>query len=456
MDAVNPVVEPPNSNEDDLTGIDCLPSGRFRFRVYHGRRVLTGTALTAIEAKKLRDEVLRQIFNGDLVAADGLSLKNIGPRFLASRSGNRDTSNDESRWHNHILKTELATKAMATVTRADALLWLEELRGRTTQFNLDVQKSRSRNPLSWQTRKHCVNLVRRAFAWAVERDLAPSNPFQGLLLPREDGDEDDGYQECWYLDATEQQRLLACFDQVDWYLHAERRRMERWLVAFAFTTGLRRGEQWCLHLADVDTESEEPHLVVRYGSWDPIKKRYRPPKGRKGEKRSRRVPLWGPSLDAARQWLKFLPRYAPKNPLGLVFPTERGKLRGRRTPRSWDAVAKQFGNVARIGRAPWWHLLRHTCASSMLSGAWGLRWGVEDVQKILGHQDVRTTQGYAHLAPAAVQETALRANERWNADRHATVTPRRGPTHDRGKKPGHARQESNLRHPASKAGALSS
>ena len=440
----------------DMTGIDRLPSGRYRFRVYHGKRVISGTCATAIEAKSMRDEILRQIVAGDLVAADGLSLKNIGPRFLASRSGNRDTTNDESRWYNHIAVASFAARPMSTLTRVDARLWIEELRDRSTRYDLERHKSRRQKPLSWQTRKHCVNLARRAFAWAMERDLVTSNPFQGLALPREDGDEDEGFQETWYLDLAEQQRLLACFDKIAWDSHAEARCAEKWIVAFAFATGLRRGEQWCLHLADVDTKSNEPHLIVRYGSWDPIKRRFRPPKGRKGEKRSRRVPLWGPSLEAARTWLKILPKYASENPLGLMFPTERGKLRDRKAPRSWDLVVKKIGKLPRIGRSPWWHLLRHTCASAMLSGAWGLRWGVEDVQKILGHQDVRTTQRYAHLAPAALQMTALRADQAWQADRHATVTPRRGRSRDRAKNSGYARQESNLRHSASKADTLSS
>jgi hypothetical protein len=42
-----------------------------------------------------------------------------------------------------------------------------------------------------------------------------------------------------------------------------------------------------LHVADVHVGKDEarPRIEVRFGSWDSLKKRYRAPKGRKGEKR---------------------------------------------------------------------------------------------------------------------------------------------------------------------------
>ena len=53
-----------------------------------------------------------------------------------------------------------------------------------------------------------------------------------------------------------------------------------------------------------------------------------------------------------------------------------------------------------------WHDLRHTCASSLVSGAWGRPWRLEEVAKVLGHSSIQTTQVYAHLATSVVQEAA--------------------------------------------------
>ncbi|MEO8179829.1 MAG: tyrosine-type recombinase/integrase [Deltaproteobacteria bacterium] len=53
-----------------------------------------------------------------------------------------------------------------------------------------------------------------------------------------------------------------------------------------------------------------------------------------------------------------------------------------------------------------WHDLRRTCASSLVSGAWGRSWRIEEVKEVLGHTSIQTTQRYAHLASWVVQEAA--------------------------------------------------
>jgi site-specific recombinase XerD len=161
---------------------------------------------------------------------------------------------------------------------------------------------------------------------------------------------------------------------------------------------------------------------VQFGSFK--NGRFRPPKGRKGEQKKRTVHLFGVALEAMRTWLTILPDYAPKNPKRLVFPTERGCLRVK-PPRSWKKVVEAFGVVPRIGENVRWHLLRHTCASSLVSGWWGMRWLLQDASKVLGHTDVRTTQIYAHLAPQVIAETAERARAAYAGRCHGVVTAQR-------------------------------
>lgn len=396
-------------NAVDMKGIDQLPSGRWRVRLQHRGETIGGTETTAEAAAALRDAMKRRIADDELVPTKGASAKLLGPRFLASRSGNRDTKNDESRWHTHLAPAAWARLPVSSVTRADGLAWLVALKRTRTQYDPAKQGQRDTNMLSRSTRHHCVVLARRFFAWALDQEAygVTANPFANLLVEREDGDEDGGYQDDWYLELEEQRRFLATWDSNVLDLTAAERD-EKWIAQFAIGTGLRESEQWCLHLADFHVDDAEPHVIVRFGSWDPVKRRYRSPKGRKGEKKSRRVPLFGLGLEAARAWLELLPSYAPQNPLGLLFPTERGALRSR-PPRTWKAVVERFGALPRIGGKIWWHLLRHTFASSLVAGAWGMRWPLEDVSRALGHTDVRTTQIYAHFAPSVLQETASRA-----------------------------------------------
>lgn len=406
----------------DMRNIQVLPSGHHRVRVEHRGAVLTGTVETLDEALELRDELKRKIVDGQLVPVRGSSALDNGPRFLASRAGNRSVSDDEGRWHKHIATAVWARRALQTITRKDGVEWLNALKKKRTDYDPDKHGKRVSKPLSWGQRRHCLNLARRFFAWAIEQELVTANPFLDLQIERQDGDEDEGYQEGWYLNVDEQRWLFGLYDTLtclDW-----NDRAEKWIVLFAMGTGLRLREAWSLHLSDVHVDGEDPHVMVRFGSWDAVKERYRSPKGRKGERKPRKVPLWGPSLEAARRWLEIREEYVQAsaetvakyraqkhNPLDLMFPTERGHRRDAKPPRSFRKLVKLFGVVPRIGRPIWWHLLRHTCASSMVSGAWGMRWEqLQDVQTILGHTDIRTTQIYAHLAPSAVQASAARAN----------------------------------------------
>ncbi len=68
----------------------------------------------------------------------------------------------------------------------------------------------------------------------------------------------------------------------------------------------------------------------------------------------------------------------------------------------WKAALRASGLTRRVR----WHDLRHTCASSLVSGWWGRRWSLQEVKEMLGHTTIDVTQRYAHLAPGALEEAA--------------------------------------------------
>jgi integrase len=404
----------------DMSGIEELPSGHFRLRIQIAKRPIRGTFVTAQEAADMRDAAKREIADESMTPVDGHSVLSLGPAFLKRREGNRGISTERLRWNSHVATAEFAPRPVETVVRRDILDWLDELKVKLTAHKWGKRKQ---TPLSLQTRRHCLNLLRKFFVWAIDREHIMTNPAAEVIVEREDGDEEDGYQEGWYLDAKDQTDFLACWDA----LPSLKRRLEKWIVAFAIATGLRHGELRCLHLKDVVLDGPEPHVVVHYGSYDAKQKRFRSPKGKKGEKKSRIVPLWGLGLEAARAWIAALPTYAKHNPLGLMFPTERGKLRGRsKTPRSWKAVVASFRTIPRLGRRIWWHLLRHTTASSMIAGWWGRRWSLDDTRAIMGHSSVTVTERYAHLAGSVIHQLGAQAQAAWTSSSHAvaTATPR--------------------------------
>lgn len=401
----------------DMTGIEELPSGHFRLRIQIAKQKIRGTFATAAEAAAMRDAAKREVADETVRPVDGHSIVTLGPTYLRRRDGNRGIVTERQRWNSHVATAAFAALPVDTVVRRDILDWLDELKAKMTAHKWG---HREKAPLSWQTRRHCLNLLRKFFVWAIDREHVVANPTLGVTIEREDGDEEDGYQDGWYLDATDQTDFLACWDGLEKPKH----RAEKWLAAFAIGTGLRQGEQWCLHLADVVVDGPEPHVVVRYGSYDAKGQRFRTPKGKKGDKKNRIVPLFGLALEAAKRWLEVLPTYAPRNPLGLMFPTERGALRGKsKKPRTWDAVVASFPTIPRLGRRIWWHLLRHTTASSMIAGWWGRRWTLDDTRAILGHSSVKVTERYAHLAGSVVLQLGAQAQAAWTSSSHGVAMP---------------------------------
>ena len=456
---------------EDMENIDVLPSGNLRVRVKFGGKVVASKTLPpdAIErARAFRNAVKIQLAAGNFELVEGVTMKQLGPRFLNSRLGNRNYKTDEGRWYKHIATAEWAQRPAHAITRSEGLAWLEQLEAKLTDYD-PKRGAHEKKPLARSTRQACLVLARRAFVWAIDKGIIPpgTNPFIDLVVQKEDGDEEEGYQDGWYLDPMDQSYVITLYDcstALD-----VRDRMEKWIAIVAWWSGVRQRELWCLHLDDVHAYDDEPHFWVRYGSWDSERERYRSPKGKKGEKKARRVELWGLGLFAMRKWLeevraeyvqpsaKHVERCASlkHSPLKLVFPTERGARRSNKPTRSFVKIASIVGIIPRIGRPLWWHLLRHTAASSMVSGWWGVVWGIQSVQKILGHTDIKTTQLYAHLAPSAVAAEATKAHAAFSSQGHAGVTAQR-PAARKPLETRRARLDSNQRPTASETVTLSS
>lgn len=400
-------------------GIDQLPSGKFRVRLaQRGARQTIGVADTLDEAKRLRNAAYAEVALGELVPSQGMTVAERGPSWLVQHRAHLAAyASDRQRFQTHIAESSLGSVAIEAVTPKLVRAWLVELKARKTSHKWG---HRTRKPLSRQTRKHVLNLLRSFFAAAVEDELIAANPCADVKLR----DPADPIPDDLYLLPEEQEALLAA-----------EAGPERLIAAFAMGTGIRQGEQWNLHLADLRVDGADPHVFVRFGSASRTRKR------KNGK--TLKVALFGLGLAAAKAWLDVLPSYAPENPLGLVFPTPRGKLRGKsKVPRSW---AKMRASVKRL--SPHWHVLRHTCASSLIAGWWGRAWRLEEVRQMLGHSSITVTQRYAHLADSAMRDVAAETHAKWSRGGHAK--PNGGPQVVG--IAGYAQQESNLRHPASKA-----
>jgi integrase len=414
--------------------IDQLPSGRWRVRLTlaNQKRVTVGVYNQKEEAESVCRGAIAELAEGHLAPVGGYTLRAWGMKWLDRRelSGARNMRTDRQRWASHIETAEFVDWPMANIKPRDVRSWLAALRIKKVGHVYPGKRPPKR--LSAQTVDRCHSLLRVCLQGAVDDELIEKNPAAEVRSLKEFRTD-----EPWtYLTVEEQNALVTSPD-----IPAA----ERAIIEFAIGTGLRQGEQWALELGDLHVDDDDPFVLVRFGS---------PGKPTKSGK-IRRVPLFGRSLDAATTWLKLLPTYAPFNPYGLVFPTQRGCRRQKGTKlRGW----RQFLKVVGIKRNVRWHDLRHTCASSLIAGWWGRPWRMEEVRELLGHSSIAMTERYAHLADTVLKGAA---RETQQALYQVTSRSREGqemsqPAPGDSQNELRARHDSNVRHSDSKSDALSS
>lgn len=217
--------------------------------------------------------------------------------------------------------------------------------------------------ISAQTIKHQLALLRRLFNVAVKWQMFNGpNPVSAVSMPRIDNRKTE------YLTEDELKRLHETLDAWPFRNSAA-------FVKFALFTGCRRGELFRLAWADVDFERG---LVT-----------LRAPKGGK----TTVIPICQAALDAIKD-LDVTSEF--------VFP---GKNGAQRTDFKgpWDRIRKAAGLPEDFRL----HGLRHAFASTLVSS--GVDLGI--VRELLTHKNIGTTERYAHFAPDAVKQAAVKAGE---------------------------------------------
>lgn len=360
--------------------IETLPDGRSRVRVFvpgTRKKRTVGIYLTRPEAeeKEAACKTAKRLDGGETIAT-------FGDRLLTNRmlSGKvRDHRNDWSRFKHHVLTDEVALVPIRELRRRDIVAFVERLEAK--------KSARTKAPLGHQTKQNVLNVLRVIASSAIDKELISADPFLEISVTP-----DKTTGEVWRYARPEVQAGLL----------EEAEGQERRVLAVAMYSGLRAGELACLRLTDVVVDGDEPHLVVRYGTPPDL-----PTKGG----RPRTVPLMGQALTAMRAWLAGeLAAWCPKNPHGLVFPLQGGTFRDPDHILPWVRW-KDIREAAKVQPGFRWHDLRHTCGTSLACGWWGRRWSTEEIQRVLGHQDPKTTARYAKVADDAIASAAREMRE---------------------------------------------
>jgi len=219
-------------------------------------------------------------------------------------------------------------------------------------------------PLGWTTQASKLTAVRMLLAWATRTKHLLVNPAADMELPRLPKRLPRAV-----LSVSEAERVLAQPD-----LATALGLRDRAILEVLYSTGLRRMELVGLDLPDLD--AERAVVLVREG---------------KGKK-DRLVPIGARAIAWVHQYLDAVrPRLVRARDPGALFLSARG---GRIRPTRLTERLHRYVVAAGVGKPGSVHIFRHTMATLMHDAGADIR----DLQEILGHAQLSTTEIYTHVS----------------------------------------------------------
>ncbi len=148
------------------------------------------------------------------------------------------------------------------------------------------------------------------------------------------------------------------------------------LLEVLYASGMRVTELVSLNVADIDFDGREARIRV---------------KGKKANSKEREIPLSGSAPEVLKTYLKHGREQLIHDPNEVaLFLNNRGQ---RLTRQGLWLIIKHYVETVGISAEVTPHTLRHSFAAHKLSQGKSL----QDIQKLLGHANISTTQVYAHL-----------------------------------------------------------
>lgn len=329
-------------------------------------------ALQAIEAAKRIDSDR---------APDSIRL--FAERWLDQRELGGDIRGihrERSVWAQHVATAFFYDWPLRKLRAVDVQQWLVTLSQKqavhTVTTNEGTFKRVTDRRLARATVVNVRGLLLACLKQAVLQGKLQANPVSAVTVPRmhvvkEEGDE-------WtFLSAAEVRQLFKAVAQ-------DRKAVFYTAVyAVAIYGGLRKGEIQGLRWEDL----KDGEMQVRRSYAGPLK----------SLSSRRNVPMLRQVREALDAWRRYGGAVKAR---GLVFPADHGGCYATSFDASWESRWR-----AQTGCKPSvrFHDLRHTCASHLIMGTWGLRLDLVEVKAWLGHADIGTTQRYAHLAPGSLR-----------------------------------------------------
>jgi integrase/recombinase XerC len=226
-----------------------------------------------------------------------------------------------------------------------------------------------------------LSTLRSFFKYLVREQLAASNPAKSVSTPRVEKllPTTLTVDEVFRLVESPKSPVKKCPS-----VSAKNKRLrDGAILELLYSSGLRVGELVGLNLNQLDLDLG---IVKVMG------------KGRK----ERIVPVGAKAIEALRAYLKERDIFKGEE---AIFVNQRG---GRLTARSVGRVINKYTKSSGIFRKVSPHSLRHTFATHLLDAGADIR----EIQEMLGHSSLSTTQRYIHLSIGKLMEVYDRAHPR--------------------------------------------
>jgi integrase len=362
-------------------------SGRVRLKRAIGPKRVEGSreGLTRTQAEAELRRLIGEVKPTGPVS-EGLSIGDVGRRYLAADSGRKKSTRAaiETALHAH-LEPFLGERAIASVTYEDVT---------------DLVATMRRKGLKPKSIRNYIGTLSTLYRFAMhpKRKWATVNPCDGIEL-----DKVPEYHGIRYLEPEQVEALVRGAQSGPYQA------LDGAMYRTAAMTGLRLGELCALRWRDVDWTASAIRVRESYvmGEFDS-------PKSRRS---FRSVPMADPVAAGLDRYYQARGKPADGE---LVFPDPRagGPLEKTAVLRRMRKALK----AAELDTAHRFHDLRHTFGTAMAAAGVPMR----TLQEWMGHRDIQTTQRYADYAPRT-RDAELVAAAFARADETETETEAEAP-----------------------------
>jgi integrase/recombinase XerD len=257
-------------------------------------------------------------------------------------------------------------------------------------FEYEDTKNKEKKRLSVGAQANRLAAVRKFFSWLLQEQHIAYNPASSLQLPKQPSQLPKNI-----LTPTEARLLLEATPT-----KKPRDIRDRAILEVMYATAIRRAELLALTIYDLDLSSGT--LRIEHGKGD----------------ETRIVPLTESAKAALKLYLEEArSRYATQSSQTHLFVSSRsgGPLDADDIRRIVKKATKRAGITKHI--TP--HTLRHTCATHLLKGKADIR----QIQKLLGHRRLSSTEVYTHVELGDLQEVIARCHPREKKPTNKSVPP---------------------------------